>query len=153
MNKFPLTWVIVADGARARIFAWATVNGELEEVVDLTNPQGRLRERALTSDRPGTTFDSHGHNSGHPMQMPHSAQDNAADTFAHEVSIELKSALDGGRYTRLVLIAPPKFLGHLRSHLDKQVGKKVVESLPLDLTRETPDAIKARLPMLSGSVP
>ena len=150
MNKFPLTWVIVADSARARIFEWAAANGDLEEIIDLTNPQGRLREGALTSDRPGTTFDSHGHHSGHPMQTPHSAQDNAADTFAHQVNIELKSALDGGRYARLVLVAAPEFLGHLRSQLDKQVSKKVVESLSLDLTKESPDAIKARLPMLSG---
>lgn len=150
MADFPLTWVVVADGARGRLFEWTAANGGLREVLDLINPEGRLHRSELASDRPGFAFSSHGDQSRHPMQPAHSARDNAADAFAREVAAELNSALDQGTYERLVLIAPPGFLGVLRAKLDDRVGKKVVESLALDLTRNTPEEIKARLPRLSS---
>jgi protein required for attachment to host cells len=147
LTNFPLTWVLVAGSTRARLFQWTVANGELEELPALVNPEGRLRESALTSDRAGYTFSSHGRGGRHPMMPAHSAQDNAANTFAHEVAAQLRNALDQNKYQRLVLVAPPGFLGRLRPQLDERVRKKVVASLDLDLTRDTPDAIRARLPL------
>jgi protein required for attachment to host cells len=148
MANFPLTWVVVADRARARIFEWSSVNGKLEELVDLTNPEGRLQDRAISSDRPGMAVDSQHHRSGHPMQAGHSAADNAARAFAHDIAARLGSALDQKCYERIVLVAPPGFLGDLRSALDDRVQKLVADSVGLDLTRESPEAIRQRLPTL-----
>ena len=149
MSTFPLTWVVVADSTRARIFEWSTANGSLIELYDLIHPEARLRESELTSDRPGMTFDSGGQGQ-HPKQPAHSAHDNAVNTFAHEIAIELERACHEGKFKRLVLIAPPGFLGQLRPKLKDQVSNKVAESLGLNLTNNSPEAIKARLPRLSS---
>jgi protein required for attachment to host cells len=149
-SRFPTTWVLVADAARARIFEWLSPLSDIVEVTDLVNPEGRLREGMLTSDRPGRVFDSHGHDSGHPMRSAHSAKDNAASTFAKQINDQLATALRDGKYERLVLVAPPEFLGRLRSQLDDQVSKKVIECVGLDLTKAKADAIKSRLPVLSS---
>lgn len=148
MTRFPATWVLVADSARARIFAWTDFQGPLVEEQDLTNPEGRRKDRDLAADRPGITYSSKGHGA-HRMQGS-SVAEAAVESFARSVADTLKGGLDGRRCERLVLVAPPEFLGRLRSHLDKQTEKAVVESLANDLSRESAEAIFARLPRLNN---
>jgi protein required for attachment to host cells len=150
MNEFPQTWVMVADRARARVFEWTNHSGPLQELSDFANPRGRLKEGELTSDRPSATFSSKGHQSAHPTQPPKSAVESAADEFARSLIGELKAGLDSNSCKRLVLIAPPQFLGLLRSHFDKRLEQAVAASLDLDLTRESADAIFSRLPKLTS---
>ncbi len=148
MARFPATWVLVADSARARIFSWSSFQGPLVEEQDLFNPEGRRKDRDLASDRPGVTYSSKGH-SAHRMQGG-SVAESAVDGFARTLAEALKGGLDSRRCERLVLVAPPEFLGRLRSHLDKQTEKAVVESLANDLSRETAETIFSRLPRLNN---
>jgi protein required for attachment to host cells len=148
MANFPMTWVVVADSARARLFEWASLKSELTELADFTNSEGRLREQSLTSDRPGMAFGSQGH-SRRRMQTPKSEVDNTTTAFAHDLAGVLKAELEQHHYERLVLLAPPKFLGQLRSQLDAQVSKRVVESDSVDLTKEDRETIESHLPRLS----
>ena len=127
MAEFPLTWVVVADSARARVFEWVSRNADLRELLDLTNSQARLQEQALTSDRPGVGFSSRGQGRRR-MQAANTEVDNTIGRFARELAAELKSGLDDGRYQRLVLMAGPSFLGQLRDQLDDQVSKRVADS-------------------------
>ena len=150
MAQYPLTWILVADSARARIFEWSEPSAPLTEITDLTNPQGRLKEQALSSDRPGVASSAHGSNSGHPMQASHSGHDKSESVFAGQIDATLVAALDAGRYKQLMLFAAPHFLGSLRSQLTPRVAKTVVESNPLDLTREDVSAIKSRLTALKA---
>ncbi len=147
MAKFPPTWVVVADSARARIFEWPGRGADLNELVDLTNSQARLREQALTSDRPGMAFGSRGH-SRRRMQNPKSEVDNTVANFAHDIAAQLKTGLDRHSYERFVLMAPPEFLGKLRSQLDTQVGKRLVESVSVNLAKEDKSVIQDHLPAL-----
>lgn len=147
MAKFIPTWVLVADSARARIFNWSDAEGPLEELHDLINPEGRLKEAELAAARPGVAFSSKGHQSGHPMQAP-SLTDTAADQFARALADALKGGLDQHDCERLVIVAPPAFLGLVRSHLDRRTEKAVVASIDRDLTREPANAILSRLPKL-----
>jgi len=148
MARFPATWVLVADSARARIFSWSEFQGPLVEQQDLTNPEGRRKDRELSADRPGVTYSAKGH-SAHRMQGG-SVAEAAVDGFARSLADALKAGLDGHHCERLVLVAPPEFLGRLRSHLDKHTEKAVVESLANDLSRESPEAIFERLPRLTN---
>lgn len=148
MAAFPNTWVLVADSARARIFEWTSLSGPLIELRDFANPQGRLKEGELTSDRPGVAFSSKGHSSGHPMQAGQSASRAVSDQFARTLVAELKAGLDAKKCERLVLVMPPTFLGQLRPHLDHRLEKAVAASLDLDLTKEPAEAVFGRLPQL-----
>jgi hypothetical protein len=64
MVKFISTWVLVADAARARIFKWSDFQGPLEEVQDLLNPEGRLKDGELASERPGVSSRRQGTRAG-----------------------------------------------------------------------------------------
>ncbi len=150
MADYPHTWVVVADASRARIFEWTAPSVPLKEVADPLNPEGRLKSSALASDRPGVAADAQGHRSGHPMQDTRSAHEKSMEAFAQQIATTLSSGLDARSYEKLVLFAPPEFLGQLRRRLDRRVQSVLVESTALDLVSETAEAIKSRLPTLTS---
>ena len=149
MTRFPSTWVLVADSARARLFSWDAPRGPLGELEDAINPEGRLKESALASDRPGVTYSSGGHQSGHRMQAA-TATGAATDVFARSLAARLKRGLEEKQCQRIVLVAPPAFLGLLRGRLDRQTSKAVVATVDNDLSRAAPEEIFERLPRLSS---
>ena len=93
MAEFPLTWVVVADSARARVFEWASRNADLRELLDLTNSQARLQEQALTSDRPGVGFSSRGQGRRR-MQAANTEVDAAAELLAEGPGCMVEGASD-----------------------------------------------------------
>jgi len=149
MAQFIPTWVLVANSARARIFAWTDFQGPLTELEDRANPEGRLKDSELSNDRPGVTYSSKGHQSGHRMQAA-TVGDAAVDAFARSLVEALKTGLDDQACERLVIVAPPEFLGQLRSHMDRRLERAVAASLDNDLSRDPADAILSRLPRLSN---
>jgi protein required for attachment to host cells len=149
MNTFPNTWVVVADGSRGRFFELSSPSGPLTEVIDLVAPNVRLKEADLTSDRAGFEFDSGG-TGRHAMRPESSAKQAAVVAFAREVTDALNTGFDDHRYKRLVLIAPPKFLGQLRAALAPRLSALVAHSIDRDLTRLKPEEIATRLPRLSS---
>ncbi len=149
MTRFPATWVLVADSARARLFSWHEAPGPLAEIEGLANPEGRMKDADLASDRPGVTYSSRGHSSGHRMQAA-TVSESAAEVFARTLASLLKRGLDGKQCQRLVLVAPPAFLGILRRHLDKRTAQAVAASLDNDLSLASAEEILKRLPRLTS---
>ena len=147
MSRFPTTWVLVADSGRSRLFSWTSPKGDLAELEDTVNPAARLHEGELTSDKPGSGHESHGHGQ-HPKAPEQSARAKSSQDFARELGHRLKDALNKHEYERLVLISPPEFLGILRAELDSDVCHIVAEVIGLDLTKHTVDEITKRLPPL-----
>jgi len=107
-----ITWIVAADSARARVLQFADRGHELMEVEDLLNPQGRLHERDVENDA-----------------------EHQVDLFSKRVGEYLEKARSQHRYDKLVLVAPPKFLGRLRKQLGKEVEKLVTSELDKDLYR------------------
>lgn len=105
------TWIVAADSSRARFLQLAG-REPLVELDSLLNPEARIDNRELT------TY----------------AQEHATDLFAKRVCDYLDKARNDHRYDKLVLVAPPKFLGTLRRSLDKEVAKRVVGEMPKDLS-------------------
>ena len=144
MPNYPLTWVVVADSGRCRIFSLAANNADLEELEGAVNPAARLHEGDITGDRPGMAFDGKGRGR-HAMPSKHSAKGHAEEAFANSLAATLNDAQLGGRYERLVLFAPPHFLGVLRSQLDPAVANRVKASVDGDVTKQSPAQIRERL--------
>ena len=126
------TWVVVAESARARIFASSGTKGKLREVADLSHPESRLHDRDLASDGPGRSFDSHGQGR-HSMEPATDPQDREAQIFATEIAREIDCGHDEASFDSLVLVAPPKFLGRLRSELSKSARNVLVAELDKNL--------------------
>ncbi len=135
-------WVVAANQVRARIFEREKRN-KLNELKDLVNPESRLREQDLTSDQPGRVVGM-GSPVRHGVPAAHSKKEQAAERFARELCELLFQARDNGGLDNIVLIAPPAFLGQLRSHMDAptrrlvstEIAKNVVEQ-PVERILET----------------
>ena len=143
-------WILVADASRARIFGSDLLLEEFEELGAYVHAASRLHGQNLVTDRPGRSR-SHGHEilDDHTNRKVHES-----DVFARELAVELATGERERRFERLVVVAPPKLLGQLRSHLSRAVEQRIVASIHKDLTRvkrhEMPEAIRSRLPVDAG---
>lgn len=128
------TWVLVAHEAGARIFDNHGPGKGLGLVEEIDHPEGRMRSGELVSDRPGRSFRR---DSGDPrrasMSQDEGPRERLVSDFARDLAEQLQQARVQNRYQRLVLVAPPKFLGLLRSSLDGPTAQLVVGSLAKDL--------------------
>ena len=136
------TWIIAADSSRARILQVTDREQRLAEIDDLLNPEGRADDRELTTDAHPRFHGSSGPASDREET---SAAEHATDLFARRVGDYLDKARSAHRYDRLHLVAPPKFLGKLRSALGTEVQKLVSEELPKDLSWLSARELAARL--------
>ena len=119
-------WVMVADKSKARIFTVADPRGALLDEVVLEHPQAREREQALTSDRPGRSFDSKGQGR-HAMGTSVEPDQQETIRFAKQIADHVQAAHNEGRCDRLLLVAGPPLLGLLRESLKTLTGLRVSE--------------------------
>ena len=138
------TWVLVADSGRARLFQREEGHA-LKEVETFVCPEERLQEQEMTSDRGGRSFDSKG-GGRHAMEPGTCQREHAAIGFAAELGERLESLRTAGELDKLVLMAAPRFLGHLRAELGDQVLRQVVLTVDKDLTQHTPADIAEHIP-------
>jgi len=128
------TWILVAHDAGARVFESHGPGKGLTLVETIQHPEGRLRDRDIDSDRPGRSFRK---DSGDPrraaMSRGEGPHDRAVSDFVRALADKLRRARVDNRYERLVLVAPPQFLGLLRSSLDAPTTRFVVGSIDKDL--------------------
>lgn len=139
------TWVVVVDSSCARLLEASTPTGPLVEVEMLDHPEGRMRAQELTTDLPGRAFDSSGRGR-HAMEREVGPRQQEAITFARRVAQRLQGAAARGEIERIVLVAPPAFLGLLRDALGAEVRRIVTAELDLNLAKLTPAEIRGRLP-------
>lgn len=101
-----ITWVLAADGGRARIFETEGLKLDLRQVEDLRNPAPRTAESA----------------------------DKEREQFARTVAEFLERSRLHQRFNRLRLAVEPKFLGLLRDHLSSETRKLVYEEVSNDVS-------------------
>ena len=135
-------YVLVADSAMARFFKAKTPVRSIEEILDHPHREGRQKNSDLYTDRPGS---NHGGAGGYQTydRETDEAPENAR--FARELGEYLSKARHKGRFDKLILVAPPKFLGVLRNHLSKECLGAVMKSIDKDLVREDAAAIARHL--------
>lgn len=123
------TRIVVADNRRARIFSSYPHFSELDEQEDFVHNAARLSNQELVTDAAGKSVDQHG-----SLNPPTSAKAHEEEIFAKSLSKHLKELHNRDHFKKLVLIAPPKFLGLLRGELDSTLDKLVTKTIDKDLT-------------------
>jgi protein required for attachment to host cells len=140
-------WILVCDASRARLFQMAQPE-QLKLLEELDHPSSRVKSRDLMADTNGRK--PNGQAAGQTDQRPGAAPDTEPkEVEAMKFAQELAKMLDKGRvenqFDRLVLAAPPHFLGLLKGTLDDQVQKLLAHSVDKDLTkiqaRELPERL------------
>lgn len=105
------TWILVADGSHSRLFQ-SPGNGKPWKLVEKLDRE-HSREQTDRSD---------------------SHEDRGEHDFARLVAGALETKRQGGGFERLVLVAPPKFLGQLRGELKGPLETCVIRSKDADYT-------------------
>lgn len=127
------TYIVVADAARARIFTRDALT--LEEKESLVHAEGRLHEGDLITDGRGADVHESMSTTSRSSGEEGSASQHENELFAKEVAQRLYSARTGNQISKLVLVAPPKFLGLLREKIDATTQKLIIHTLSKDLTK------------------
>lgn len=131
------TWVMVADGAHAQLFvpddeATTLVPAELP---GLTEVEIHDYAKDTASDRPGRTFSSSSGGPRHAIEPHHDAHKMEKHKLAAAVAKALDHACGAGQFQNLILIAPKRSVGELRSLLSERVQDRIVSVIPKDLTK------------------
>lgn len=137
-------WVVVADASRARIFSAEKPADGLTEIEAFSNPEGRLHEGDLVSDRGGRI--SSGEGARHGYGAGNHAKDDLTNRFAAEVCKRLEKGRTGHAFERLYVLAAPTFLGMLRKHQPDSLRALIREEIATDLSTQPPERIRAQLP-------
>lgn len=130
MHKIPSgTWVMVADGAEARLFHSVGSQAKVSlKQVELLKP-GDLLDQGPAGHRP-------------PEQDPQ-ATDEA--TFAKQLAQRLNAAALKNQYEHLVLMADPQTLGQIRPQLHKETLRRLVMEVAKTFTNARLEDIEAAL--------
>lgn len=142
MEQSGITWVVAADGAQARIFEERIRAGEVvERKAEAMAQKGGDYPHAAGSgatvhERAGPR--RHGADERAPRQE-------AEDRFLARLADQLGKDAQAGAFDELVILAPPRALGALRSALPKAAAQRLAGSSPVECVHEDAAAIRQRL--------
>ncbi len=127
------TWILIADGARARIVLndgpGHGVKALPGHVFESEVPAGR----EIMADRQGRSFESSG-DGRHAMEPPSDPRRLKKQSFAGELAVHLHEACLRKEFDRLIVVAPAVTLGDLRKAMTDPVRKVLTAELSKDLT-------------------
>jgi protein required for attachment to host cells len=127
------TWILVANASKAHLYLNDGPKKGLKKLKEFDHAASREKGSQLVSDRPGH---NKSRGNGHGAYV---SQTEPKQHEAQHFAIELSRVLDHGRstneYQRLILVAPPAFMGELRSHMDNHTLNLVSDSFEKDYTK------------------
>lgn len=146
-----LTWLVVADNSKARIFSVDSRMGPIEEIESIMHTEARLHEQDMTSDLPGHS-NGKGGAGGHAYQDEVSPKEQENINFARKIANALDAARKDGKFKQIMLVAAPGFLGNLRHQLTAQTKKLACFELAKNMSqlgaKEIRELLPERLPSL-----
>ncbi len=129
MQKIPTdTWVLVADGAQARLFQNV---GEQDAL--------KLKQQDLI--KPNMS-DEQGQGPSGQRPIDASPADTDEATFAKQLANRLNAAALKQEFEHLFLIADPKTLGEMRPQLHAETSKRLTGELAKTLTNSSVEDIE-----------
>lgn len=138
------TIIVVAHRAGARLFESHGPKESWTLLEDIDHPEGAAKTGELVSDKQGQVMES-ARDGQHAAQPRVSPTEQIAERFAHALAERLHRYRVDNELGRLVLIAPPQFLGRLRSALEGPTAELVAAELALGLAQAKPDEIREAL--------
>jgi protein required for attachment to host cells len=141
-----LTFVLIADAARARFFLVLgadhpdyTSGPRLREEKDLVNPEGQLTGTEKFENNKSGRGRASGGGPAHGLDDHREGHDREVEKrFAKRIATDAAKHFLQGETGKLIVVAPSRLLGALRSLLPTQLPSKVkVEEVERDLSAQT----------------
>lgn len=143
MIKKKRTWLVIADGAHARIFENNGPTDGLRAVVDAESEASRTPTREQGTGKPGRGFASG--EARHAFSDPADWHEQAKDNFVRDISARINKAAEKDSFDQLVVAAPPKALGGFRDALGDKAKSRIVSEIVKDLTNVAPHDLPKHL--------
>lgn len=138
-------WYVVANRAGA-VFYSDGDGGKFHFIARLENEKGRLTESELDSDKPGKGFSSGGGGTiHHGLDRRSKHHEAAAKDFAGRIAVELEAARREDRFSELVLVAEPHFLGLLREALKPETKRAVRHEVRREYAQGSDAELRAQI--------
>ncbi|MPY69518.1 MAG: host attachment protein [Alphaproteobacteria bacterium] len=145
MARKIVTWVVVADGTHARIYANDGPRKGLRRALERDYEAGLPHYvRDILTDRRGSNAGGPGAGR-HAMDAKTDPRRHVANGFARSIAAMLGEAAQERFFDRLILVAPPKALGDLRAALPKPAGDRVTGTLDKDLVKHDEASVARHL--------
>lgn len=138
-----LTWLVVADSSKARIFLTDSRTGPIKEIESIVHTEARLHEQDMTSDLSGRSKGSG--DGGNVYQHKIGPKDQENINFAKSIANALDDARKKEKFKQIILVSPPDFLGNLRNNLNSQTRKLVFFELAKNLSQLKAEEINEHL--------
>ncbi|MCE9673144.1 host attachment protein [Myxococcus stipitatus] len=140
-------WILVGNSSRARLFetnAKADTDWRLVEEFHHDESRAKSEELRDQPDNPnaGTLHGPPGENE------PQGRRELEHERFARELSSRLDRGHDQHAFDKLVIAAPPEFLGRLRKALSTRVRQRVLLDLGSDYSAVPARELPERVPLL-----
>lgn len=126
------TWILVADGARARILENNGLGKGLEPALNYEFAANHAPTRDMVSDKPGRGRG--GGSSSHAVESKVNWHSFEKHRFAGDMADFLEKADHDRVFDALVVVAPPEIMGALRKKMNTNVKGKITAELGKDLT-------------------
>jgi protein required for attachment to host cells len=124
--------IVVADRAEAVFYDATSLRTRPKEVARISDPDARLHDRDLVSDRPGRSYESYG-GARHAIERENDPRHREAVRFARRIARRLDEARRKDEFEQLVVVAGPPFLGLLREEFSRPTKARVVQEIRKDL--------------------
>lgn len=132
------TWIVIADGAHARLFSNSGPGKGIEPIEGGVIEGDHRPDHELVRDSATRTFESVG-DTRHAITPKTDPHRELKRDFAKQLVELLERRYAEKAFDRLVIVAPPTALGDLRAALPEQLKAHVYAELDKDLVK-TPTA-------------
>ena len=137
------TYILIADGARARLLLSEGRGKPLAEVPGSEQAQDIRPDRELSAERPGRVHES-ATVERHAIERD-DLHRREKERFAQALADSLDRRLAAGEYDRVVIAAAPETLGTIRAALSERVRAVVLGDIAKDLTKLPNPQIRTHL--------
>jgi len=143
--------IFVADTRHATVFELSQPGAPPRALETLQNPFTARHDRDLGADAPGSVVMRAARGGGGAgsrrtsLQARRSHKQHAVEQFARQLAERIAIAARDGNSRGLVLVAAPRFLAEVRSHLPKSAQQHIVREVPRDLAGLPSLALQQRL--------
>ena len=139
-------WILVGNASRVRLFS-ADAQGESWTLLEeFHHDESRAKNGELLNQPDNPNAGSL--HKPQPENETDGRKDVEHERFARELSHRLDKGVDNHQFERLIIAAPPEFLGRLRRMLSGRVRQRVVLDLDADYSNVPMRDLPARVPVL-----